>query len=332
MADVGIDLGTSNTRVYVSGAGIVLDEPSVVAVERDGGKLVAVGLEAKRMLGRTPDALMASRPMRNGIIADVDGAERMLRAFLDRVLHRGAFRSAGHAVVCVPSASTALERRAVREAVLAAGFRSVSLITEPIAAAIGAGLPVTHARCSMVVNVGGGTTEVAVIALSGIVAGCCAPVGGIQMDEAITGALRKHLHVVVGEASAETLKISTGSALAMERERTASVTGRHLATGLPGSVSVDSVAIRGWIGESLRTVVSAVRQALERTPAELSADLVDAGMVLTGGGSLLHGFDGLLGWESGLTVTRDSDPLTTVVRGAGMVVEELSRYRDVLAA
>jgi len=332
MADVAIDLGTANTLVQIRGQGIILNEPSVVAVDRATGRLVAAGLEARRMIGRTPEGVMAVRPMRDGVIANVDQVEMMLRHFLGRVLPRGLFRARPRVLVGVPSGITELERRAVRHAVLAAGAKEVYLITEPMAAAIGVGLPVTAARASMVVAVGGGTTEIGVIALSGLVAEKSVRVAGNEMDDNIASVLRKQYSLLVGEATAEAIKLQLGSALPLEREEVMDATGRDLVTGIPASVRVRSEEVREWIQEPLRAIAAAVHGALEVTPPELASDLVDSGMVLTGGGSLLRGLDGLLSRETGLQVHRDPDPMTCVVRGAGMVLEDWPRYREVLSA
>ncbi|HEX2092560.1 MAG TPA: rod shape-determining protein [Longimicrobiaceae bacterium] len=332
MADVAIDLGTANTLVQVRGKGIVLNEPSVVVVDRSTGRLVAAGLEAKRMIGRTPDGLAAARPMRDGVIADVDKVEMMLRHYLARVVARGPFRSRPRVIVGVPSGITELERRAVRQAVLAAGAREVFLITEPMAAAIGVGLPVTTPTASMVVNVGGGTTEIGVIALAGLVAENSVRVAGNEMDDAIVSALRKQYSLLIGEETAESIKMQLGSAVPGDGEEEMSATGRDLVTGIPATVRVRSAEVREWIQEPVRVIVAAVRAALEVAPPELAADLVDTGLVLTGGGSLLRGLDRLLASETGLPVHRDPDPMKCVVRGAGMVLEDWARYREVLSA
>lgn len=329
MTDVAVDLGTANTLIQVKGRGVVLDEPSVVAVDRHSRRLVAAGLEAKRMLGRTPDGVIASRPMRDGVIADVDQVEMMLRHFLQRVLPRGPFRTKPRVLVGVPSGITELERRAVRQAALAAGAKEVYLITEPVAAAIGAGLPVTAARASMVVNIGGGTTEIGVIALSGLVTERSVRVAGNKMDDAIATAVRKQHNLLIGEATAEGVKMQLGSAIRDGEEQTMNATGRDLLSAIPASVRVHSGEVRDWLQEPVRAIVAAVRSTLEATPPELSSDLVDAGLVLTGGCSRLRGLDQLLADETGLPVHRDPEPMTCVVRGAGMVLEDWGKYRDV---
>ncbi len=329
MTDIAVDLGTANTLIQVKGRGVVLNEPSVVAVDRYSRRLVAAGLEAKRMLGRTPDGVIASRPMRDGVIADVDHVEMMLRHFLQRILPRGLFRTKPRVLVGVPSGITELERRAVRQAALAAGAKEVYLITEPVAAAIGAGLPVTAARASMVVNIGGGTTEIGVIALSGLVTERSVRVAGNKMDDAIATAVRKQHNLLIGEATAEGVKMQLGSAIPDGEEQSMSATGRDLLSAIPASARVHSGEVRDWLQEPIRAIVAAVRSTLESTPPELSSDLVDSGLVLTGGCSRLRGLDQLLADETGLPVHRDPEPMTCVVRGAGMVLEDWGKYRDV---
>jgi rod shape-determining protein MreB and related proteins len=331
MADIAIDLGTANTLIQVRGKGVVLNEPSVVAMD-GSGRLVAAGLEAKRMLGRTPLGVTALRPMRDGVIADVDAVEAMLRHYLGRVVQRGVLRAKPRAIVGVPSGITELERRAVRQAVLAAGAREVYLIAEPMAAAIGVGLPVNAPRGSLIVNVGGGTTEIGVIALSGLVAENSVRVAGNEMDDAIMGALRRQYSLLIGDATAEAIKMQIGSAVPLEEERYMDATGRDLVSGIPASVRIGSKEVREWIQEPVRAIEAAVRRTLELSPPELAADLVDQGLVLTGGGSLLRGLDQRLADETGLQVQRDPEPMTCVVRGAGMVLEEWALYRGTLSA
>lgn len=331
MPDIAVDLGTANTLIQVKGEGIVLNEPSVVAVERVSRKVVAIGLEAKRMLGRTPEGIVAIRPMRDGVIADVDMAEVMLRHYLAAVLPKGFFRVKPRVVIGVPSGITEMERRAVRTAGDAAGAKEVFLISEPMAAAIGVGLPVVTPRGSMVVNVGGGTTEIGVIALSGIVADASIRVGGNEMDEAIVGFIRKHHNLMIGEATAEMIKIQIGSAYHTGDEREMDVNGRDLVSGIPKTVRIHSQEIRDCIQEPIQAIVGAVRRALEITPPELSSDIVDEGIVMTGGGALLRGLDTLLGAETGLPIHRDEEPLSCVVRGAGMVLDDWNKYQGVLS-
>jgi rod shape-determining protein MreB and related proteins len=332
VADIAIDLGTANTLIQVKGEGIVLNEPSVIAIERSTGKVRAIGLEAKRMLGRTPEGTLAVRPMRDGVIADVDMAELMLRHFLHAVLPRGIFRTKPRVVVGVPSGITEMERRAVRAAVIAAGAKAVDLISEPMAAAIGVGLPVTTPRASMVVNIGGGTTEIGVIALSGIVADASIRVAGNVFDDAIVGFVRRGYNLLIGEATAEKIKIEIGSASPLEEEREMDVNGRDLVSGIPKTVRLHSEEIRESIQEPVQSIIAAVRKALEVTPPELAADIVDDGIVMTGGGSMLRGLDVLLAEETGLPIHLDDDPLTSVVRGAGMVLDDWSTYQGVVSS
>jgi rod shape-determining protein MreB and related proteins len=332
VADIAIDLGTANTLIEIRGQGLVINEPSVVAVDRDTGKVRAVGLEAKRMVGRTPHGIIAVRPMRDGVIADVDMADLMLRHFLERVSPRGIFKVKPQVVIGVPSGITEMEKRAVRAAVMAAGARSVALISEPMAAAIGVGLPVTSPRGSMVVNVGGGTSEIGVIALSGIVADASIRVAGNELDEAIMGYIRKSRNLLIGEATAESVKIQVGSAYPMDEEREMDVTGRDLVNGIPKTVRVSSEEIRECIQEPVQAIVSAVRRALEVTPPELASDILDVGIVMTGGGAQLRGLGRLLERETGLRIHLDEQPLTCVVRGAARVLEEWSMYQSVLSA
>jgi rod shape-determining protein MreB len=330
VADIAIDLGTANTLIQVRGAGIVLNEPSVVALDRATGKVRAIGLEAKRMLGRTPEGIIAVRPMRDGVIADVDMAEVMLRHFLQTVLPKGLFRSRPRIVIGVPSGITEMERRAVRSASLAAGAREVYLISEPMAAAIGVGLPVVTPRGSMVVNVGGGTTEIGVIALSGIVADASIRVGGNEMDEAIAAFVRKSYNLLIGEATAESIKIQVGAAWRGVENRAMEVKGRDLVSGIPTTVTISGDEIRDAIQEPIQAIVEAVRRALEVTPPELASDIVDEGIVMTGGGAQLRGLDHLLHYETSLPIHVDADPLTCVVRGAGEVLADWPMYQGVV--
>ncbi len=331
MADIAIDLGTANTLIQVKGQGIIMNEPSVVAVERRTRRIIAIGLEAKRMLGRTPEGTVAIRPMRDGVIADVDMAELMLRHFLQSILPKGLFRTRPRVVVGVPSGITEMERRAVRTAVSQAGAKSVYLLSEPMAAAIGVGLPVTSPRGSMVVNIGGGTSEIGVIALSGIVADASIRVGGNEMDEAIVAFMRKGYNLLVGEATAEAIKIQIGSASNTVEPREMDVNGRDLISGIPKTIRIHSDEIRECIQEPIQAIVGAVRRALEVTPPELSSDIVDEGIVMTGGGAQLRGLDRILALETGLPIHVDDEPLTCVVRGAGMVLDDWDAYRSVLS-
>jgi rod shape-determining protein MreB len=332
VADIAIDLGTANTLIEIRGEGLVINEPSVVAVDRESRRVRAVGLDAKRMVGRTPEGIIAVRPMRDGVIADVDMADLMLRHFLERVLkRRGLFRTKPQVVIGVPSGITEMEKRAVRAAVMGAGARSVALISEPMAAAIGVGLPVTSPKGSMVVNVGGGTSEIGVIALSGIVADASIRVAGNELDEAIMAYVRKSRNLLIGEATAESVKIQIGSAYPLSEEREMDVTGRDLVNGIPKTVRVGSEEIRECIQEPVHAIVAAVRRALEVTPPELASDILDAGIVMTGGGAQLRGLGRLLERETGLSIHLDEQPLTCVVRGAARVLEDMRTYGGVLS-
>jgi rod shape-determining protein MreB and related proteins len=335
-ADMAIDLGTANTLVYVKGRGIVLAEPSVVAIADVRGKkqVVAVGEEAKHMQGRTPGYITVSRPLRDGVIADFEVAEEMLKHFIRKVNNR---RSAGSRVVivCVPSGATAVERRAIREGAEAAGARRVLLIEEPMAAAIGAGLPVTEATGSIIVDIGGGTTEVAVIALGGIVSSRSVRVGGDKMDEAIISYMRRNHNLLIGEPTAERIKLEIGAATWSEdgdagpqRE----VRGRDLMNGVPREVLVSQRQIADALVEPVSAIVEAVKVALENTPPELAADIVDKGIVLTGGGALLYRLDQVLRDATGLTVVVAENPLHCVALGTGRALEERKRLGDVLTS
>lgn len=328
--DIGVDLGTANTLIYVRGEGIVLNEPSVVAVEKGGDEILGIGLEAKRMLGRTPTGIEAVRPLKDGVIADVDVTEVMLRYFLKTVTTNRFFRLRPRVVVGVPSGITELERRAVRSSAHAAGAKEVYMVSEPMAAAIGVGLPVETPTGNMVIDVGGGTTEIAVIALSGTVADTSIRVAGDELDSAIVTFLRKNYNLLIGEPTGEMIKIQLGSAFPQEEEREMTVKGRDLVSGIPKTVRVHSAEIRECMQEPVQQIVGAVRRALEITPPELASDIVDRGIVMTGGGSLIRGLDDLLREEMGLPIHVDEEPLTCVVRGAGRILDDLSRFRSVL--
>ncbi|MFN3543433.1 MAG: rod shape-determining protein [Thiobacillus sp.] len=326
--DLAIDLGTANTLIYVRDRGIVLDEPSVVSIRTDaaaGGKrtVQAVGAEAKQMLGRTPGNLQAIRPMKDGVIADFTVTEQMLKYFIKKVHDTRMFRPSPRIIICVPCGSTQVERRAIRESAIGAGARQVYLIEEPMAAAIGAGLPVADATGSMVVDIGGGTTEVGVISLGGVVYANSVRVGGDRMDEAIISYIRRNYGMLIGEATAEQIKKQMGSAFPGAEVREMEVKGRSLAEGVPRSFNVSSNEILEALTEPLNAIVSAVKQALEQTPPELGADIAEKGMVLTGGGALLRDLDRLLMEETGLPVIVADDPLTCVVRGSGRALEEM---------
>jgi len=334
-ADMAIDLGTANTLVYVKGRGIVLNEPSVVAIINKGGKsqVLAVGNEAKMMLGRTPGNITAIRPMRDGVIADFEIAEEMIKHFIRKVHNRRSFASP-LIVVCVPSGSTAVERRAIQESALAAGSRRVYLIEEPMAAAIGAGLPVTEPTGSMVVDIGGGTTEVAVLSLGGIVYSRSVRVGGDKMDEAIIAYIRRMHNLLVGEASAERIKKEIGSAIAPADGNglTIEIKGRDLMNGVPKEVTVGQRQIAESLAEPVAAIVEAVKVALESTPPELAADIVDKGIVLTGGGALLANMDQVIRNETGLPVSIADEALSCVALGTGKVLEHLKSMKHVVTS
>jgi rod shape-determining protein MreB len=326
--DIGIDLGTANTLVYVKEHGIVLREPSVVAVKAGTREVLAVGDDAKRMLGRTPGNIVAIRPLKDGVIADFEVTEAMLRHFIQKVHNRrGMVRP--RVVIAVPSGITEVEKRAVKDSASQAGAREVYLIEEPMAAAIGVGMPVQDASGNMIVDIGGGTTEVALISLSGIVYSRSVRVAGDELDEAIIQYMKRAYNLMIGERTAEDIKICLGSACQLEKENTMDVKGRDMIAGLPKTISITSQEIREALIEPLNTIVDAVRVTLERCPPELSADLVDRGLMLAGGGALLRGLDRLLSDETGLPVHVAEDPLSAVAEGAGMVLHELSFLRKV---
>lgn len=320
--DMAIDLGTANTLVFVKGQGIVLSEPSVVAINKDTGKVRAVGVEAKNMIGRTPGNIVAIRPMKDGVIADFETTEEMLRYFIHKVHNRRRLVWP-RVAVGVPSGITAVERRAVTESAMMAGAKKVYIIEEPMAAAIGAGLPVQEPQGCMIVDIGGGTTEVAVLSLGGIVFSKSVRVAGDEMDQAIIQHLKRTYNMMVGERTAEEIKISIGSAYPLKEELEMQVKGRDQVMGLPKIITITSEEIRESLREPVSAIVDAVRVTLERTPPELSADIVDRGVVLAGGGALLRGLDQLLAKETGLHVTVSEDPLTAVVLGAGKFLDEL---------
>ena len=328
--DIAVDLGTANTLVYVKGEGIVLNEPSVVAMEKGTRRIMGIGLEAKRMLGRTPEGIEAIRPMKDGVIADVDVTELMLRHFLKQVTAKRIFRIKPRVIAGVPSGITELERRAVRSSAMSAGAKGVYMVDEPMAAAIGVGLPVETPTGNMVIDIGGGTTEIAVIALSGIVSNTSIRVGGDELDLAIVTFLRKNYNLLIGEPTAEAIKVQVGSAFDFGEEREMEVKGRDLVSGIPKTVLVHSQEVRECIQEPIQAIVEAVRRALEITPPELSSDIVDRGIVMTGGGALIRGLDRLLQHETNLPIHVDEEPLTCVVRGAGRILDDMVKYRTVL--
>lgn len=322
--DIGIDLGTATVLVYVKGKGIVLNEPSVVAINRDDNRVIAVGEEARRMLGRTPGNIIAVRPLREGVIADYDVTERMLRYFIEKCGCKRFFLRP-RVMVCIPTGVTSVEERAVRQAAIQAGARQTFLIEEPMAAALGAGLDVAEASGSMVIDIGGGTTDIAVLSLGGIVCSASTRVGGDKFDEAIVRYVRREFNLVIGERSAEELKIEVGTANPSNTsKRSSTIRGRDLVTGLPRSVTVTSLQVWEAIREPLESIVTAVKSILERTPPELAADIVDKGIVMTGGGALLEGLDTLLSRETGLPVYVAEDPVSCVALGTGRALGMLN--------
>ncbi len=329
---IAVDLGTANTLIYVKGEGIVLNEPSVVALDRETKKVKGVGLEAKRMLGRTPEGIVAVRPMKDGVIADFDVTEKMLRYFLELIIKNRMFKIKPRVIVCVPSGITEVERRAVRDSALGAGAKEVFMVAEPMAAAIGVGLPIETPTGNMVIDIGGGTTEIAVIALSGIVSDTSIRTAGDELDTAIVQFMRKNYNLLIGEPTAELIKIQVGSAAPQGEEREMDVKGRDLVSGIPKIVRIHSTEIREAIQEPIQQIVDAVRRALEITPPELASDIVDRGIVMTGGGALIRGLDIVLSQETGLPIHVDEDPLTCVVRGVGRILDDEQKYWSVLTS
>jgi len=332
--DLAIDLGTANTLIYVRGKGIVLDEPSVVAIRQEGGPnakktIQAVGKEAKSMLGKTPGNIVAIRPMKDGVIADFIITEQMIKQFIKRVHDNKLFSPSPRIIICVPCGSTQVEKRAIRDAAIGAGAGQVYLIEEPMAAAIGADLPVADATGSMVVDIGGGTTEVGVISLGGMVYSGSVRIGGDKFDEAIINYIRRNYGMLIGETTAEMVKKQIGSAFPGSEVREMEVKGRNLAEGIPRSFTISSNEILEALTEPLNQIVSAVKNALEQTPPELGADIAEKGMVLTGGGALLRDLDRLLMEETGLPVIVADDPLTCVVRGSGKALEKMEHFGQI---
>lgn len=320
--DMGIDLGTANTVVYVKGKGIVLQEPSVVAIDTITGEIIAVGQEAKQMVGRTPGNIRAVRPLKDGVIADFDTTQAMLKYFMkkastnSRVIHPTV-------VIGVPSGVTGVEERAVKDAAVQAGAKESLVVEEPMAAAIGAGLPVNEPTGNMIVDVGGGTCEVAIISLDGIVTSQSIRVAGDEMDDAIVNHIKRTYNMMIGERTAEEIKITIGSAYPPDHEETMDVRGRDLVTGLPKTLKINSTEIQRSLSETVNTIVEAIKATLEKSPPELAADIMDRGIVMTGGGSLLRNFDKLVSSETGMPVHQADEPLLTVVRGTGMVLEDM---------
>jgi rod shape-determining protein MreB len=326
--DLAIDLGTANTLIYVKGKGIILSEPSVVAIKKGTNQVLKVGREAKEMLGRTPGSIVAIRPLKDGVIADFDVTEQMIRAFILKSHNRKALVRP-RVIVGVPSGITQVEKRAIRDSADHAGAREVYLIEEPMAAAIGAGLPVQEPSGSMIVDIGGGTTEVAVISLSGIVYSQSVRIAGDEMDEAITQYLKRKYNLLVGERTSENVKIQIGSAYPFDEPRKMDIKGRDLVDGIPKTLTINDSDIRESLHDPVYAIVEAVKTALERTPPELSADIAEKGIVLAGGGALLHGLDTLIALETHLKVRVADDPLSCVVLGTGKVLDELDLLRTV---
>lgn len=332
--DLAIDLGTANTLIYSRGQGIVCNEPSVVAVQNDGSgrrKVVAVGTEAKNMLGKTPGNITAIRPMKDGVIADFEVTEEMLRRLIRKVHNRKTLVRP-RIIICVPHGITEVEKRAVRESAESAGAREVYLIEEPMAAAIGAGMPITEACGSMIVDIGGGTTEVAIISLKGVVFSRSVRVGGDSMDEAIQNYVKRRHNMLIGERTAEQLKIAIGTALPTQDNLSMEVKGRDLVQGVPKAVIVTQEEVREALVEPVNQIVEAVRIALEKTPPELASDIVDRGITMTGGGAMLRNLDRLISHETGLPVVLVDDPLSAVVMGSGAVLDRLDLLKDVVVS
>lgn len=321
---LGIDLGTANTLVYMKGKGIILREPSVVAMKNNSTKdILAVGEEAKKMIGRTPGGIVALRPLKDGVIADYNTTEIMLKYFIGKALPQGLIKRSPRLVICIPCGITEVEKRAVEEAGRASGAREVLLLDEPMAAAIGAGLNVNQAKGCMVVDVGGGTSEVAIISLGGIVTARSLRIGGNHMDDAILKHVKKNHGMIIGESTAEQIKITLGSAVDQGKDQTMEVRGRDITSGLPKSISVDSQSIRSALSEPVLSIIDAIKGVLEQTPPELAADIINEGIVLTGGGSLLQGFNRLVAKATGMPVRRAEHPLDAVATGAGLALESM---------
>ena len=327
--DIGIDLGTANTLVYLKGKGIVMREPSVVAVDTKTNDVRSVGHEAKAVIGRTPGNIVAVRPLKDGVIADFEITANMLGQFIKKVCGNSLFVRP-RVVICIPSGVTEVERRAVKDAAFNAGAKQVNLIEEPMAAAIGAGLPISEPSGSMVVDIGGGTSEVAVISLGGIVAARSVRVGGDEFDQSIIAYIKRKYNLLIGERTAEQIKIEIGSAFELDQETSMDIKGRNLVDGLPKNITVHSEEVREALEESLQKITDAIKETLERTPPELSADIIDHGIMLTGGGALLRGLDQLINRETGIDVHVAENPLDCVAMGAGAVLDHLDILSDVL--
>lgn len=327
--DIGVDLGTATVLVYIKGKGIVLREPSVVAIDRDSNRIIAIGEEARRMLGRTPGNIVAIRPLREGVIADYDTTESMLRHFIEKVAGRSMFFKP-RIMVCVPSGVTTVEKRAVLEAAMQAGARKTYLIEEPLAAALGAGLVISEPCGSMVVDIGGGTTDVAVLSLGGIVVSESLRVGGDKFDEALVRYIKKEYNIMIGERTAEEIKVNVGTAYPAGRNESMEIRGRDLVSGLPKTMRIGSTETREALAEPISLIIECVKTVLEKTPPELAADIVDRGIVMTGGGSLLHGLDRLISQETGIPTYLADDPLSCVALGTGKALESLETIQDSL--
>ncbi len=328
--DIGIDLGTANTLIFMKGKGIIIREPSVVAVDTRTDTVKSVGQEAKDVIGRTPGSIVAVRPLKDGVIADFDVTTSMLQEFIRKAINKSMF-ARPRVIICIPSGVTEVERRAVKDAAVNAGAKKVCIIEEPMAAAIGAGLPIVEPTGSMVVDIGGGTSEVAVISLGGIVAAKTVRVGGDEFDSSIINYIKKKYNLLIGERTAENIKIAIGSAYPFEEELTMDIKGRNLLNGLPENISISSDEIREALAEPLAKVMEAIKITLEKTPPELAADIIDQGITLTGGGALLRGLDRLVMEETGMPVHIAENPLDCVAEGTGKVLEDIDRLGDVLA-
>ena len=328
--DIGIDLGTADTLIFMKGKGIIMREPSVVAVDTRNDTVRYVGQDSKEVIGRTPGSIVAVRPLKDGVIADFDITASMLQIFIRKVCNNSVL-ARPRIIICIPSGVTEVERRAVREAAIKAGAKHVSIIEEPMAAAIGAGLPVAEATGSMVVDIGGGTSEVAVISLGGIVASRSVRVGGDELDNSIIQYIKRKYNLLIGERTAEDIKINIGSAFPLEEEATMDIKGRDLMDGLPKNIQITSEEIREALADPLSMVLDAIRTTLEKTPPELSADIIDHGITLTGGGALLRGLDQLIEKETGMPVHIAESPLDCVAMGTGRVLDDIDRLRDLLA-
>lgn len=328
--DLGIDLGTANSLVYVKGKGIFIKEPSVVAIRKETNQVLAVGEEAKRMIGRTPGDIVAIRPMKDGVIADFDVTQSMIKYFMSKALKNGSYLIKPRVVISVPSGVTTVEERAVREAALQAGAREAYLIEEPMAAAVGAGLPVHEPAGNMIVDIGGGTTEVAVISLGGIVTSRSIRIAGDEMDGAIIQHVKRTYNLMIGERTAEEIKIKIGSAYPIEKVEKEEIRGRDLVTGLPKTLTITSEEVYKALSEPVSSIVEAIRVTLERTPPELSADIMDRGIIMAGGGSLLRGLDRLISESTGMPVHLAEEPLIAVAQGTGKVLENIDILRKIL--